>query len=618
MFENDSNTQQNLQLDGTVNEAGIIGTDNDPHGLNNPESDNIAHNDDDGDENMVDEFQLPQQQQEQQYFQQQQQQHQQHQQRTGEQKNIIHYTLNPLILVASIVNADIERHLANGNSQTVNVSDNHSESNGNGSANSTAENSSTTVNSKSSNVSNGSSASSSGGSFYSTFTSSSNSNNNNNNSNSKNSSQTSFTIPEFENLVGTTSVVANMVSDKSLGKETSMKAVFVFSNLSVKQDGNYKLRFTLYEFSSFNLLYYYNSFVPPNGFDSVNRVIECGSIDSDVFKVYTAKKFPGLTTSSKLSFDLKSSGTKIKVRHSIRSGKKSQQAKLEAIQNENAAKAKKEGKINNGNGSANGNSQFNDYLSPNVNYNNNNNNDDTGSINSFATSASNDYLSMTPLITTMSTSSTSSLQSAAHSFGSFFSRQPEISPLKLLSDVSSQQLPIGIMNNSRDKEDNIIPSPPGSPKVDNGSTSTIISSNSNLNINNMINNSTNSSHHHSHSHSNSFSNSNFNGNLGLGSNSFSNGHHHSNSHPSRYGHQSQDSLSSTHTRHSNLSISTPTSLYFSTPSSYIKTLVNKRSDQYLNKDEEEDKLLSVPPKKSKPDKSNQYKAAIMKIQNIIN
>lgn len=427
------------------------------------------------------------------------------------ERNIIHHTLNPLILVASIVEAGKPSAAvgtqASPTAGASNLANNISISVTN------PGNSMPTIQS---------------GSLYNSFT----------------SKQQSLGGAEFENLVGTTSVVANMVSDKNLDKESPMKAVFVFSNLSVKQDGNYRLVFTLYEFATYNSLHSFDSFTPPAHVP--NYIIKRASIESDTFKVYTAKKFPGLTTSSKLSFDLKSSGTKIKVRHSIRSGKKQVQPKLEAINQVPEVEINTVPEMENLNG--------------------NNINDDNISVNSFATNYLGDYSSMTPIFSTNTTSSTSSLQSTAHSFGSFFSlRHSEVSPLKLLSDVSSQQTPISIPNSANQREDSIIPSPPGSPKVDNGSTTTI-----------------------------------------------------SNISSPKYGHQSQDSLSSIHTRHSNLSISNPTSLYFSTPASQVKVLLNKRSDQYLNKDEAEDKLLAVPPKKTKTDRSNQYKNAIMKIQNIIN
>ncbi|GMM33873.1 hypothetical protein DASC09_011980 [Saccharomycopsis crataegensis] len=589
-------------------------------------------------------------------------------------------------------------------------------------------------------------------------------------------------LPDFENLVGTKSVVANMVSDKNMEKESSpMKAVFVFSNLSVKQDGNYKLRFTLYEFASYNSLYNHNSFTTPYNGDSLSvrpMIIPRGTIDSAVFKVYTAKKFPGLTTSSKLSFDLKSSGTKIKVRHSIRSGKKSQSQASDprslisrsGIFRRNSSNTDSNTPKDPQSTQASIDSNMmmstppstvreeitrrtsvdsdsdraaiyvnSSYLSPHGNYTSSlygNDVGDTGSINSFATGASADYLSMTPIVTTMSASSTSSLQSAAHSFGSFFSlgrgnhsqsqsqsssSQPqqilphlrpstslshlnsELSPLKMLSDVSSQQVPLAHNQHQHQHQhqhhhhhqDGLIPSPPGSPNpeallsISNSSSSTVngyyttpvqdrngyyhpyqrsrantIASNaSSITRSNSIGNlaaSVNKSHKSSLSNgANSIysvtattTSNNNNNNNGIGgsyannyggngnnlSNSSMNNSGNLNSGNNRYDHQSQDSLSSRNSQ----SFSIPTSVYFQTPNNnhlnLANSLVKKRSDQYLRDDDyDKDEYRNnenngtdsnmnrrdgergeKATKKSKTERGNQYKAAIMKIQNIIN
>lgn len=424
---------------------------------------------------------------------------------------------------------------------------------------------------------------------------------------------------DFENLVGTTCVVANMVSDKTF--DNTMRAVFVFSNLSVKQDGNYKLRFTLYEFSSFASLYSYNQFTAPN----LPVVVARAQIDLEVFKVYTAKKFPGLTTLLKLLFDLKSLGTKIKVRHLIRLGKKSDKPVdrlLNSIFRRNPPKevAKLESPES---------AMEDDLLTPHY-PGSVNSADDSGLLNSFATNTSDHFAGVTPVVLAISALSTSSLQSAAHSFGSFFllgrtgppahlfaSNAPQstapnpnlaavspavagdVLPLRMLLDVA-QQLPMMQVNNE------LIPLPPGLPKPEV-----------------VVNNGTMGFYNNTHYRRLRANTLNSLGGLeGYKTHrlSFSNGtintyHQHSGSHSSRYGHQSQDLLL---LRHLTILLQTPTSTYFQTPNnnhlSVQAKLVTKRSDQHLG-DEVED---GSDVKKSKTGAGSQYKNAIMKIQNIIN
>ena len=77
---------------------------------------------------------------------------------------------------------------------------------------------------------------------------------------------------------------------------------FIFPDLSCRQNGRYRLRFTLMKVPM-------GAETPDGGQGSVY-----GSIDSDIFQVYSAKDFPGMTASSKLIRELKKQGAAVNVR----------------------------------------------------------------------------------------------------------------------------------------------------------------------------------------------------------------------------------------------------------------------------------------------------------------
>jgi Velvet factor len=77
------------------------------------------------------------------------------------------------------------------------------------------------------------------------------------------------------------------------------KGVFAFSDLSVRQEGMYRLMFHLYELVGDDVLYR-------------------ASLESGTFRVYPAKEFPGMQHSTGKTVDLKNQGVRIRVKKNIR------------------------------------------------------------------------------------------------------------------------------------------------------------------------------------------------------------------------------------------------------------------------------------------------------------
>ncbi|KAF9044764.1 hypothetical protein BDZ89DRAFT_1155565 [Hymenopellis radicata] len=74
---------------------------------------------------------------------------------------------------------------------------------------------------------------------------------------------------------------------------------FVFPDVSVRTEGSYRLKLSLFEVTG-------------------NMVKHCKSVFSTPFYVYTAKKFPGMEQSTQLSVSLADQGIKIRIRKDIR------------------------------------------------------------------------------------------------------------------------------------------------------------------------------------------------------------------------------------------------------------------------------------------------------------
>lgn len=97
------------------------------------------------------------------------------------------------------------------------------------------------------------------------------------------------------------------------------KAVFfTFGDLSVRSEGLYKLKFNLYEVP---FCQHTNSVIMDAG---DNQTGELGSafgraqVESNIFEVFSAKKFPGLAESTSLSRTLSEQGCKVRIRRDVR------------------------------------------------------------------------------------------------------------------------------------------------------------------------------------------------------------------------------------------------------------------------------------------------------------
>ncbi|ETW80059.1 hypothetical protein HETIRDRAFT_117016, partial [Heterobasidion irregulare TC 32-1] len=100
----------------------------------------------------------------------------------------------------------------------------------------------------------------------------------------------------------TGSVVSSLYHLKDSENENRDAGFFVFPDLSVRQEGSYRLKLSLFEVVG-------------------SKVYHCKSIFSAPFYVYTAKKFPGMEESTPLSCSLADQGIKIRIRKDIRQRK---------------------------------------------------------------------------------------------------------------------------------------------------------------------------------------------------------------------------------------------------------------------------------------------------------
>ncbi|KAL8906679.1 MAG: hypothetical protein Q9207_001865 [Kuettlingeria erythrocarpa] len=85
---------------------------------------------------------------------------------------------------------------------------------------------------------------------------------------------------------------------------------FIFPDLSIRQPGRYRLRFTLVS-------------QVVEGIPTGSTTPILGVIESDLFDVYTAKDFPGMKASTPLTIDLKRQGVSV----SVKKGSESQKGK---------------------------------------------------------------------------------------------------------------------------------------------------------------------------------------------------------------------------------------------------------------------------------------------------
>ncbi|KAI9459336.1 velvet factor-domain-containing protein [Boletus coccyginus] len=97
----------------------------------------------------------------------------------------------------------------------------------------------------------------------------------------------------------TGSVVSSLYHLKDAENRNEDAGFFVFPDLSVRTEGSYRLKLSLFEVVG-------------------DTVRHCKSIYSAAFYVYTAKKFPGMEESTALSCSLADQGIKIRIRKDIR------------------------------------------------------------------------------------------------------------------------------------------------------------------------------------------------------------------------------------------------------------------------------------------------------------
>jgi hypothetical protein len=95
----------------------------------------------------------------------------------------------------------------------------------------------------------------------------------------------------------TGSIVSSLYRLKDLNNQDG--AFFVFPDLSVRMEGHYRLKFSLFEIVNAEIYY-------------------CSSMVSDIFQVFPAKKFPGMTESTHLSKLFADQGLRIRIRKEVR------------------------------------------------------------------------------------------------------------------------------------------------------------------------------------------------------------------------------------------------------------------------------------------------------------
>ncbi|KAH0833815.1 velvet factor-domain-containing protein [Lanmaoa asiatica] len=107
------------------------------------------------------------------------------------------------------------------------------------------------------------------------------------------------TIQDGKTRCTTGSVVSSLYHLKDTENRNEDAGFFVFPDLSVRTEGSYRLKLSLFEVVG-------------------DTVRHCKSIYSAAFYVYTAKKFPGMEESTPLSCSLADQGIKIRIRKDIR------------------------------------------------------------------------------------------------------------------------------------------------------------------------------------------------------------------------------------------------------------------------------------------------------------
>jgi hypothetical protein len=97
-------------------------------------------------------------------------------------------------------------------------------------------------------------------------------------------------------------------------------AFFIFPDLSVRHEGLYRLRFSLFEGVKRNDDFDLGTNLDDGGSEPVRREDVFNRLDvvTEGFQVYSAKKFPGLDTSTLLSIQLSEQGCRVRIRKDVR------------------------------------------------------------------------------------------------------------------------------------------------------------------------------------------------------------------------------------------------------------------------------------------------------------
>ena len=108
-------------------------------------------------------------------------------------------------------------------------------------------------------------------------------------------------------IVGVTTATMHRINLPStpqwLRPSGQIAGVFAFTDLSIRQEGSYRLRFDLFELVNGEALFR-------------------SQIYSEEFKVYPAKSFPGMAQSTDFTDILKKHGIRVRVSKSVRNSKK--------------------------------------------------------------------------------------------------------------------------------------------------------------------------------------------------------------------------------------------------------------------------------------------------------
>lgn len=115
-----------------------------------------------------------------------------------------------------------------------------------------------------------------------------------------------------KNLIGTAVASAHMLHD--LNKNEGLW--FVFQDLSVRTEGFFRLKFTMYDLKEIPTKFQAKIAANPKASHSDLKEISpvLAVSYSDVFQVYSAKKFPGVIESTDLSKEFAKQGVKIPIR----------------------------------------------------------------------------------------------------------------------------------------------------------------------------------------------------------------------------------------------------------------------------------------------------------------